>query len=317
MTRYSSSNAKMPDHNTGDAHAGTPIEAVGFRAEERGVSVAEWARQDLEATLQLLADRAQYITGGTGAAIALRDGAHVLCRASSGASAPRAGSYLELGSGLSGESVSRRTTLRCDDTENDPRVDREACRQLGIASFAVMPIIRNDEVVGIFEIFAGKPRAFEERDIVALQRLGQLVNTALDEASGAPLSGPSFAMHGPTVKAETAVADSRGQQPAQSPAAPAVHPQPAFKVSSLTGPDMNRSPEGIRSCSKCGFPVSEGRTLCLDCEAAAGAARSAVEPIFLSETAPAPGMKQWILRNRYIIGMAAVSAATIAYALLR
>src|SRR3569832_2892936 len=52
-----------------------------FPGEDGGESLAAWARRDLEATLQLLADRAQYITGGSGAAIALRDGDIIMFRA--------------------------------------------------------------------------------------------------------------------------------------------------------------------------------------------------------------------------------------------
>jgi hypothetical protein len=57
---------------------------VRFPAEDGGKSLAELAERDLTATLQLLAERAQYITGATGAAIALRDHEEMVCRASAG-----------------------------------------------------------------------------------------------------------------------------------------------------------------------------------------------------------------------------------------
>jgi hypothetical protein len=225
-------------------------------------------------------------------------------------SAPKAGSYLELGSGLSGESVRLRTTLRCDDANNDPRVDQETCRQVGIASFAVMPIIRDNDVVGIFEIFAGKPHAFEERDMVALQRLGELVNTALDQAGPAPAPGPGFALHGTGFKAQIASAAAEIH--------PAARPRTTASVPPLTAnsrPPADTHIEGIRACSKCGFPVSQNRALCLDCESKSEAA--AADPVFLASRVPPSGVKHWILRNRYIIGMIAISAATILFILLR
>ena len=46
--------------------------------------------------------------------------------------------------------------LRCDDAERDPRVNREVCRQLGIASVVVMPVVNDDEVLGVFELFSGQ-----------------------------------------------------------------------------------------------------------------------------------------------------------------
>ncbi len=114
-------------------------DALRFPAEDGGHSLGDWARRDLEATLQLLADRAQYITGASGAAIALREGQHIVCRASSGHSVPELGAHLDVTSGLSGESVRTGKTLRCDDARQDSRVNQESCQQLGIASFAVMP----------------------------------------------------------------------------------------------------------------------------------------------------------------------------------
>jgi hypothetical protein len=61
-----------------------------FPGEDGGRSLAEMAHSDLDAALQLLAERAQYITGASGVAIALRRGEHndMLCRASAGSMPP-------------------------------------------------------------------------------------------------------------------------------------------------------------------------------------------------------------------------------------
>lgn len=139
------------------------------------------AQRDLDAALQLLADRAQYITGASGAAIALRrDGKNdMLCRASSGANAPELGALLSTEFGLSGESVRTRQALRCDDAERDVRVNHEVCRQMGIASVVVMPVVNDDEVLGVFELFSGRANAFGARDVSAVQRLSEMVETAV------------------------------------------------------------------------------------------------------------------------------------------
>lgn len=144
-------------------------------------SLSDMAQRDLDAALQLLADRAQYITGASGAAIALRrDGRKdMLCRASSGSNAPELGALLSAEFGLSGESVRTRRLLRCDDAERDARVNREVCRQLGIASVVVMPVVNDDEVLGVFELFSGKTNAFGDRDLSAVQRLSEMVEAAV------------------------------------------------------------------------------------------------------------------------------------------
>src|SRR6185312_3114146 len=148
-------------------------------------SLSQMAQRDLDATLQLLAERAQYITGASGAAIALREGETMVCCASSGPSAPELGAHLQIDSGLSAESVRTRKILICEDAENDPRVNRESCRTFGIASVVVMPLVRGEEVYGVFELLSGRPRAFEERDYVALNRLAEMIQTAVEHADAA------------------------------------------------------------------------------------------------------------------------------------
>jgi len=165
-----------------------------FPGEGSGHSMAEMAYRDLDATLQLLADRAQYITGSTGAAIALRrlGKNDMLCRASSGVNAPELGALLSTEFGLSGESVRTRQALRCDDAERDARVNREVCRQMGIASVVVMPVVHDDEVLGVFELFSGRVNAFGERDLSALQRLSGMVETAIELAHAAVAAPERF-----------------------------------------------------------------------------------------------------------------------------
>lgn len=163
------------------ASARAAAASVRFPGEDGGRSLAEMAQRDLDAALQLLADRAQYITGATGAAIALRRHgmADMLCRASCGSNAPELGALLSTEFGLSGESVRTKRALRCDDAERDVRVNREVCRQMGIASVIVMPVVNDDEVLGVFELFSPKAHAFGERDLTAVQRLSGMVETAV------------------------------------------------------------------------------------------------------------------------------------------
>src|SRR6266567_527752 len=183
----SSSQHSSSNLSSSNSPAANLASNVRFPGEDGGRSLAEMAQRDLDAALQLLADRAQYITGASGAAIALRrDGRHdMLCRASSGTNAPELGALLSTEFGLSGESVRTRQLLRCDDAERDARVNREVCRQLGIASVVVMPVANDDEVLGVFELFSGKANAFGERDVSAVHRLSQMVETAVRLAQAA------------------------------------------------------------------------------------------------------------------------------------
>jgi GAF domain len=287
----------------------SPETGSRFPGEDGGRSLAEMANSDLDAALQLLAERAQYITGASGAAIALRRGEHndMLCRASAGSNAPELGALLSTEYGLSGESVRTRQVLLCDDAERDLRVNREACRQLGIASVVVMPIEADEQVLGVFELLSGKPRAFDERDLSALRRLSEMVETAVGHAVAAQTmpAAPQLVSEEPrpsvpVIAAQTPRVDAPGnvtgpdfvpvppekclptqeaeKTELETTAGPAPKKPLFWSAAMQTPSDAARAHEAadsiavppvlrsLQKCQACGFPVSQGRTFCVECE---------------------------------------------------
>jgi len=294
------------EENSGANHPAAPDEKQNTsRLEE----------SELEAALQLLVERAQYITGATGAALALPQGDEMVCRASAGSCAPAVGARLQVRSGLTGESIARRQLLRCDNAETDPRVNLETCRALGIASIVVLPMLRrNGEVRGLFELFSDHPYAFEERDLIALERMADLTLTALDLAEqrhgGIPPARPAKMPHaspqekapvsmalGPILKSVLQATDGTTAGAAVAAAAISSIPMIEAEISTLPAepalaqvrptaietdaalsvseteavetspvPVVPEAMRRVQKCSSCGFPISEGRALCLDCE---------------------------------------------------
>lgn len=280
------------DRGSDESHVNLPpgtASSLRFPGEDGGKSLTEMAQRDLNVALQLLTERAQYITGASGAAIALREGEELICRARAGPSAPEVGAQLQVSSGLTGESVRTREILRCNDAGTDPRVNRESCRALGISSVMVMPLLQEQEVIGVFELLSDRPHAFEERDIVALQRLGEMISTAIEHADAvkhgiqgisAPSDPPSVELASPEINSAAA---------------------PQETESETARPRLTN----IRSCQTCGFPVSGSRTLCLDCEAAqeqASPGSKAAAPAFLAELDDAK-QETWLRKHMYTIGI--------------
>ncbi len=140
---------------------------------------------DLPAALQLIAECAQTLVRATGAALALAepDPDFMTCRARSGDSAPAIGARLQVGSGFSGECVRSALPLTCDDTELDPRVDRDNCRALGVRSILAVPILAGKKSVGIIEVCSTEPDTFSETELAVLQRLSETVLAAIDRAA--------------------------------------------------------------------------------------------------------------------------------------
>jgi TPR repeat protein/GAF domain-containing protein len=154
---------------------------------------AESLGTNVEAVLALVAARSRSLLRASGAAIALEErddgkkeasaAGTMVCRASSGDSAPPVGVTLQVGSGFSGECVRAGKLLRCDDTETDPRVDRQSCRALGIRSMIAVPVRIGEKVVGLLEVFAGQSGAFSENDSAVLQRLAETIQSALNRST--------------------------------------------------------------------------------------------------------------------------------------
>ncbi|MGB2605316.1 MAG: GAF domain-containing protein [Candidatus Sulfotelmatobacter sp.] len=140
---------------------------------------------DLAAALRMIGERARALTRGTSAAIALVHKNEVLCRASVGASAPALGTRLDVNSGLSGECFREGKALRCDDAENDPRVDLESCRRLGVRSILAAPVRYERDTVGLLMVFAPEPFNFDEGDVAVAESMAHtVVRTMRQEAVG-------------------------------------------------------------------------------------------------------------------------------------
>jgi TonB family protein len=142
----------------------------------------------LDVVLNEIVEQACLATGASGAAIVLERGGEWICRASAGGTAPDLGARLDTEAGLSGGCVKTRTVQRCDDAQTDPRADIEACRNLGVRSVIILPLLQNDRLAGVFELFSASPSAFAERDERTLEALSERVLKNLARASE-PLSG--------------------------------------------------------------------------------------------------------------------------------
>ena len=145
---------------------------------------AESLGSDLEAVLSLIASRARSLLRASGAAIALEgdEVGTLVCRASSGHSAPPYGAIFQAGSGFSGECVRTGQMLRCEDTETDDLVDPQSCRALGIRSMLAAPVRTRENVIGLLEVFSAEPGAFLDSDSIALSRLAEAILSALRRA---------------------------------------------------------------------------------------------------------------------------------------
>ena len=138
---------------------------------------------DLEPGINIIAERAQTLTGATGAAIALHSGSEIVCRARTGRTAPDLGVRLQTESGLSAECVRTGEILLCHDAETNPRVDLASCRRLGARSILVAPLRHYRRTLGLFEVLSATPYAFDHRDVSTMQLLSSVMVAAMTRLS--------------------------------------------------------------------------------------------------------------------------------------
>src|SRR5437867_47580 len=120
---------------------------------------------NLEPAIGVITERAQMLTRATGAAIALRNGSEVICRARAGGTAPDLGVRLQTDSGISAQCLRRGEVVLCNDAQDNPQVDAASCRRLGVRSILAAPLRQFQKTLGIFEVLSASPNAFNSNDV--------------------------------------------------------------------------------------------------------------------------------------------------------
>ncbi len=160
------------DHRT-DARSDSPhrqrLHAVfsAFQDSGAGSSLA------LDVLLHELAEEACSVIPLSSSAIALRDlENYFVCRAVSGEAAPPIGTRIEGQDGLSAECLRSGQLQVCQDAESDGRVDAETCRALGMRAFVIVPLFLDQRLMGLLEVFAPNPHAFDRTSLAHLIDVG-------------------------------------------------------------------------------------------------------------------------------------------------
>ena len=132
---------------------------------------------------QTIVERAQSLTGADAAVIDLIEADETVHWAASGFAAGCLGQRLKIGSSLSGLAVREQSILHCEDSETDPRVDREACRRSGTRSMIVVPLLQDGRVTGLLRVMSRVPSAFGRTQAAALRLMAGFVCATLRNAA--------------------------------------------------------------------------------------------------------------------------------------
>lgn len=134
---------------------------------------------DLGGLMNLVVQRTLGLVDADGAAIELAEGEDMVYRATAGIGEGSLGLRLARDHSLSGLCVQQGRALRCDDALTDPRTDRAACERLGLRSMVVVPLHHHGETVGVLKAMSARAGHFDERHVVLLVLLSELVGAAM------------------------------------------------------------------------------------------------------------------------------------------
>ncbi len=140
------------------------------------------AHPDVQAMMDLVAERARAMTNANGAAVEIVEDDDIVHQAATGTSEPYKGLRLSLRDSLSGACYQEGRPIYCHDSERDPRIDRQAARQTQARSVVVVPLAHEDDRYGVLKVTADHPEAFSQEDIERLKLAAGLAGAAITQA---------------------------------------------------------------------------------------------------------------------------------------
>jgi diguanylate cyclase (GGDEF)-like protein/PAS domain S-box-containing protein len=133
----------------------------------------------LDPFMQLIVDKLHDLTQAHGAVVEFLEGDATVYRSASGAAARHIGLRIPSATSLSGLCIRTASVLRCDDSEIDDRVDREACRRVGLRSMICTPLFQAGGAIGVLKVFSSEPHAFDDGDVQMLELMASAIAAAL------------------------------------------------------------------------------------------------------------------------------------------
>ncbi|WP_254512593.1 sensor domain-containing diguanylate cyclase [Anatilimnocola floriformis] len=142
-----------------------------------------YERLNYQGAMEVITRRAQDITQADGVVVEMQEGKELVYQAASGTMEPFIGFRMQTEGSLAGLCIASRHMIRCDDTEADARVDKHACRKVGVRSMIVVPLQHLGEIVGVLKVASSRVNAFTADDEHTLQFMAGVLSATLRDAT--------------------------------------------------------------------------------------------------------------------------------------
>lgn len=126
-------------------------------------------------TWMMVVEKVYRLTAADGAIVAARDEQGACCIASKG-EAPAVGSRLQPDSAFTRACFETGRVMFCEDAMADSRIQPAVAQALNLRSVVAVPIQTKASILGIIEVFASRPSAFNSTHVAALQNIADLLS---------------------------------------------------------------------------------------------------------------------------------------------
>ena len=138
---------------------------------------------DLSAVMDAASAKAVELTDADGAVVELLEEDSIVYRSASGLAEAQLGLRMPVANSLSGRVLTSRTAALCTDSEIDDRVNREACRKVGLRAMVIVPLIADDEAVAVMKLVWKEPREFNQNEAEIAQLLANMTAMLMQRAT--------------------------------------------------------------------------------------------------------------------------------------
>ncbi|MDB4976468.1 MAG: diguanylate cyclase with and sensor [Myxococcaceae bacterium] len=161
-------------------YRGTPFERLqAVIAAQRDIMACGL---ELQRVMDVTTERASTLSSAAAAVLELREEDSMVYRSVSGTAKGSLGLRIPVEGSLSGRCVVEGKILSCLDAELDSRVNREACRRVGIRSMLCVPLRHEGQTVGALKVYSPEVGFFDDEDISTLELMVGFISAATSNA---------------------------------------------------------------------------------------------------------------------------------------
>ncbi|GAB2861083.1 hypothetical protein GCM10027277_32170 [Pseudoduganella ginsengisoli] len=150
-----------------------------IRAQVRLASLAH----NLSAVMDEASGVAAQLADADGAVVELLEGDEIVYRSASGIAVAQLGLRMPVANSLSGYCLTNRCAALCTDSEVDERVNREACRRVGLRSMIIVPLMANGAAIAVMKLLWREPRTFIHAELEIVTALAGMAAVLMQQSA--------------------------------------------------------------------------------------------------------------------------------------